>query len=132
MSAPRSGGRGEGESPRPPHPERNSLLAGEGAARRESSGSVASPENGLPVPEIGERYRYWCEFCNHEADATYSDKYDNRPQWLIGSAHVDRCPKRDDCLALMAEWLSAHVGREVRAVELKTDPRPFLSCLGDG
>jgi hypothetical protein len=83
----------------------------------------------LPVPVLGERYLYFCEACSHKTDATFKVNRWGREEWFVGSAHVDRCPKEDGCLDLTAEWLSAALGREIKAAEFKEDPRPFLAAL---
>jgi hypothetical protein len=120
--------RGAGGAPKRPA-RRGSPLPGSEAGA-ESSSPVASTENeGWPAPSRGERCRYYCHACEHEADATYTDKYHAVLQWLVGCAPVDRCPKGAECLRLTAEWISEHFGRVVTAPELKADPRPFISAL---
>lgn len=127
----RRGGAGtQSDELRPPIPSPSNRRS---EVERESSPRVAYRGNGeLPWPVVRERHVYYCEVCEHEADATYSDKY-GVPGWLVGSTHVDRCPKGKECLGFTAAWLSEQLEYRIAPAELKQDPRPFLAQLdGEG
>jgi hypothetical protein len=115
-----------------PHPGKRETAAEPSAFRRHR---VFSLGNGVTLvrpdlspPVVDERYAYYCKPCDHEADSRYTDKY-GVLEWLTGSSPVDRCPKGGACLRLTCEWLSAELGFDVNAGDLKHDPRPFLLAL---
>jgi hypothetical protein len=79
--------------------------------------SVAERGNttgGLAPPRHNDRYDFWCDGCDHEADATYLNR-----RWRIGS-YSARCPGGSECLALLAKQFGCKPNR------LLTDPRPYL------
>jgi hypothetical protein len=130
MNGRKRSGKGMGEMPMPLSPG-GSPLAGSSEPGGRVPELVASPDNtaDLPAPELGERYIYFCEPCSHRADATFKVNRRGREAWYVGSAHVDRCPREDECLDLTAKWLSSALGREIKPAEFKEDPRPFLAAL---
>ena len=120
-----AGGHAKPPSRRPRH--RN--LGSEVELRPRPDVRVVQPENGLPPPTLGERIDFWCEGCDHAADATYTNKYGPPTRWVIGSPNRVRCPGEGECLARIAEQGSTVLGRHVGSAELLDNPRPILGAL---
>lgn len=96
----------------------------ESSATRTGAKRSASLSAPLARPVLGERHTFYCECCDHEADARYGHGADGIVKWSIGSL-VDRCPTGKQCLAQLGDWL------RVAPAELLEDPRPFLP-VGSG